>query len=96
MSYGLTSAIDDAKNGKACLLVASSELSNKSLKEARFFCDKAKIKVLPLFQVDIDTLSNAVGHRCGILSVNDSGFSDAIIRATKSNQDFKEELLNDQ
>ena len=31
--------------------------------------------------VDISAVSDAVGRRCGILTINDSGFADAFLKA---------------
>ena len=39
------------------------------------------MEFLRLEGLNIKTLSDAVGRRCGILSINDSGFADAFLKA---------------
>ena len=48
-----------------------------------FFADKSNIKTTILKGVDIQTISNAVGKKCGIVSVNDIGFADALLEANE-------------
>lgn len=48
-----------------------------------FFSDKNNIKTTILKGVDIQTVSNAVGKKCGIISVNDNGFADALLEANE-------------
>ena len=81
LSYGMDAALKSVKGGKARLLTAASDVSQKSRKEAAFFAKKGSVEFLTLEGLDIKTLSDAVGRRCGILSVNDSGFADAILKA---------------
>ena len=81
LSYGMDAALKSVKGGKARLLTAASDVSQKSRKEAAFFANKGSVKFLTLEGLDIKTLSDAVGRRCWILSVNDSGFADAILKA---------------
>lgn len=65
---------------KAKLVVISGEISQKSQKEIIFHADKYKVKTLLLEDIDIITLSNAVGIKCGIVSVNDSSFAEALMK----------------
>ena len=81
LSYGMDAALKSVKGGKARLLTAASDVSQKSRKEAAFFAEKGSVKLLTLERLDIRTLSDAVGRRCGILSINDSGFADAFLKA---------------
>ncbi len=78
LSFGMDSAKTALKQGKARLIVVASDISAKSLKEIKFFAD-GKVEVLEL-KSDIETLSHAVGKRCGIISLNDKGFSQSIIK----------------
>ena len=81
LSYGMDAAQKTLKGGKARLVTAACDVSPKSRKEAAFFANKGSVDFLTLEGLDIKTLSDAVGRRCGILSVNDSGFADAILKA---------------
>ena len=64
--------------GKAKLIIVASDVSGKSQKEIKFFSSNKDIKVITLESITIETVSEAVGRKCGIISVNDSGFADAI------------------
>ena len=87
LAYGFEAARVSLKGKKARCIVAASDVSRKSLKEITFFADENRIPVVSLSVIDMQTLSDAVGRRCGILSVNDEGFAQAIL---------KEEKLDDQ
>ena len=75
--------MNDAKTslnkGKAKLIIVASDVSEKSQKEIRFLSSNKDINVITLESITIETVSNAVGRKCGIISVNDSGFADAIL-----------------
>ena len=81
LSYGMDAAQKTVKSGKARLVTAACDVSPKSRKEAAFFANKGSVDFLTLEGLDIKTLSAAVGRRCGILTINDSGFADAILKA---------------
>lgn len=81
LSYGMDSAVNSLKAGKARLALAAKDISQKSRKEAGFFAGKNNTPFLVLERLDIKTVSDAVGRRCGILTVNDSGFADAFLKA---------------
>lgn len=81
LSFGMDAASDAVKSGKACLAVAAENVSEKSQKETAFFARKGNIRFLVLKGFDIDAVSHAVGRRCGIITINDSGFADAFLKA---------------
>ena len=81
LSYGMDAAQKTVKSGKARLVTAACDVSPKSRKEAAFFANKGSVDFLTLEGLDIKTLSDAVGRRCGILTINDSGFANAILKA---------------
>ncbi len=78
LSYGFNKAVGCAKNGKAKLLICAFDISDKSKKELTFYSQKYN---LPFWVLDTDsqTLSSAIGNRCGVVSVNDTGFCKSII-----------------
>ena len=78
MSYGMDASVESIKKGKASLIIAASDVSPKSLKETTFNAEKEKVKVTVLGDTDMQTLSHAIGRKCGILSVNDKGFAEAV------------------
>ena len=81
ISCGMDAAVKTVKSGKAFLAVAAYDVSEKSRKEIAFFAQKYSVKFLVLERLDIKTVSDAVGRRCGIMSVNDSGFAGAFLKA---------------
>lgn len=79
LSYGMNDAKTSLNKGKAKLIIVASDVSEKSQKEIRFLSSNKDINVITLESITIETVSNAVGRKCGIISVNDSGFADAIL-----------------
>ena len=86
LSYGMDATVTAIKAGKAKLAVTAGDVSGKSRKEITFHCNKNAVRVLNLAGFDIETVSHAVGHKCGILSVNDSGFADALCKAAEDGE----------
>jgi ribosomal protein L7Ae-like RNA K-turn-binding protein len=78
LSYGMNDAKISLEKGKAKLVIVASDVSQKSLKEIKFFCSNKDVSVITLNDISIEAVSNAVGRKCGIISVNDDGFSNAI------------------
>ena len=72
--------------GKSKLIVVASDVSEKSQKEIKFSSSNKDIKVITLEDITIETVSDAVGRKCGIISVNDSGFADAILGGYANDQ----------
>ena len=78
LSFGMNEAKVALEKGKSKLIIVACDVSAKSQKEINFFSSNKDIKVLTLESITIETVSEAVGRKCGIISVNDSGFADAI------------------
>ena len=85
LGFGFDSALSAVKQKKAKIVVCAEDLSAKSLKEITYFANKSNIPVFSLKGINSETLSKAVGRKCGMLSVNENGFAEAL----------KEEILND-
>ena len=81
LSYGMNSTTETIKRGKSQLAVLSSEVSAKSQKEINFHSKNNNVRVIILDDCNIQTLSEAVGKKCGIISVNDISFADGILKA---------------
>lgn len=81
LSFGMDAAVGAVKAGRASLLTVAGDISEKSKKEVKFFADKYSVRLLVLRGFNIETVTAAVGRKCGILSVNDSGFADAFLKA---------------
>ncbi len=79
LSYGFEASVWSVKTKKAKLVAVSGEISPKSRKEMIYYADKYNVKLVVLEGIDIKTVSDAVGKKCGIISVNDCGFADGIL-----------------
>ena len=80
LSYGFEASVTALKSGKANLAVIAEDISQKSCKEIIYFAKKNNIKHIILEGISIKEVSDAVGKKCGIVAVNDSGFADALIK----------------
>ena len=78
LDFGMFKASEALKKNKSKLVVLACDLSEKSKKEILFFAHNKSVSVVTLEEVTIDTLSAAVGKKCGIISVNDEGFAASI------------------
>ena len=81
LSYGFDAVCTALSQKKSKLLLIANDVSSKSKKETMFFAQKAKTEVIVLDDCDMEKLSHAVGRKCGIISVNDSAFSQGLISA---------------
>lgn len=86
LSFGMDSCVQTLKKNKSRLIITACDISKKSLKEINFYAEKSSVRVITLDDCNIETLSGAVGKKCGILSVNDGGFSDGIIGEININE----------
>ncbi len=77
LSFGADSVKDTLKRNKARLVIIANDISEKSRKEINFFALKNNVPVMDI-DCSIDTLSHAVGKKSGIISVNETGFANAI------------------
>ena len=78
LSYGQAASFETMAKHKTKLLVIACDVSAKSQKELKFHAEKNKIPFLILQETGITELTNAVGRSCGVVSVNDDSFADAI------------------
>ncbi len=81
LSFGMDACTAAIKANKTKLALVCSDISAKSRKEIAYFCDKYNAEHICLGDYDIQAVTTAVGRKCGILSVNDSSFADAIKKA---------------
>jgi len=81
LAYGFEATVSSLKSKKSALIVIAEDISLKSRKEAVFFADKVNVQHIILEGATIKDISDAVGRKCGIISVNDKGFADALQKA---------------
>lgn len=77
ISYGMNTTVASLKSGAAKVVISAVDTSEKSKKELIFHAEKYGTESL-ILSVTAEELSHAVGRRCSVLSVNDTGFADAI------------------
>ncbi len=80
LQFGMAKSIESVKNGKSKLLVYANDVSDKSKKEVKFISHNKNLGCISLEEVTIEELSAAVGRKCGIISVCDNGFAEAILK----------------
>ncbi len=78
LSFGMDMSKASVKSGKSRLVLCAADISQKSQKEISFFTSSNNIPLISLTDIDIETVSKAVGRKCGIISVNDKSFADSI------------------
>lgn len=91
---GFDAAVSAARSGKAGLLIAAGDISEKTVKNLRYEGDRAGVPTLRV-KVRMEELGRACGMRAGVLAVTDKGFSKAIQGLEEAVTDEKEEQAND-
>ncbi len=81
LAYGMEASRTAIKTNKSRLIVVAYDVSQKSQKEIAFFAEKQNVRLIVANSFNITTVSDAVGRKCGIISINDSGFADAFLKA---------------
>lgn len=91
---GFDAAVAAVRSGKASLLVAARDISEKTVKNLRYEGDRAGVPTLRI-QAGMEEVSRACGVRAGVLAVTDEGFSKAVQNLENAVTDEKEEHAND-
>ena len=81
LSCGFDSVKATLLQNKSKLVLVASDVSPKSKKEVLFYSDKTKTQYMVLDEYNMETVSHAIGRRCGIISVNDDSFSKGLLSA---------------
>lgn len=74
---GFDAAVSAARGGKAYLLIAARDISEKTVKNLRYEGARAGIPTLRV-EAGMEELGRACGVRAGVLAVTDKGFSKAV------------------
>lgn len=83
LDFGFEATVSALKARRSKLIIIAQDISAKSVKEISFYAEKNNVEVIKLLGIDIQTVSAAVGRKCGIISVNDSGFALALKEQTE-------------
>ncbi len=78
LSYGMSSTEEALKKGVSELVIIACDTSEKSKKEVIFKANKYNIESIVLIGCTALQLSHSIGRTCSVLSVNDTGFAQAI------------------
>ncbi|MBQ4120236.1 MAG: ribosomal L7Ae/L30e/S12e/Gadd45 family protein [Clostridia bacterium] len=90
LDYGMQKSIEALKKNRSKLIVTACDLSEKSKKEILFYTTKQNIRLVTS-DVTIEKLSTEVGRKCGVISVNDNGFADAIFNNQEANSNANDQ-----
>ncbi len=93
LSYGFDAVKTALMQSKSKLVLIANDVSPKSQKEITFFSTKYKTEVFVLRDYDMETVSHAVGRKCGILSVNDISFADGLLSAINVGRNLNDKQI---
>ncbi|MBR1563502.1 MAG: ribosomal L7Ae/L30e/S12e/Gadd45 family protein [Ruminococcus sp.] len=93
LSIGMDMMKDACKSDNAKGVFAASDISEKSLKEVRYYCGRYGVKCFSL-GMTMDELSTGLGKRTGILAVTDSGFAKSIAKGLEEISIDNEEFMD--
>lgn len=79
LKIGMDMMKSSCDSGEAKAVFTASDLSDKSLKEVRFYCSKNTVRLYGL-DMTMDALGSAIGKKTGIISVTDAGFAKALAK----------------
>ena len=74
---GMDMVKDSLENGEAKAVFVCNDISEKSLKEVKFFCNKYGKKLFAL-DYTMDQAGQCIGKKVGVISVTDGGFAKSI------------------
>lgn len=77
LEAGFIACQEAARTGKAALLAAASDVSEKTCKNLRYEAERAGIPMVRL-GADMQSLGHACGVRAGVVAVTDEGFAQAV------------------
>ncbi len=83
LSYGMADTVASLKKGVACMVIAAADTSDKSKKELIFHAQKYNTESFIFSGTTADDLGKAIGRACTVISVNDKGFADAVLKICK-------------
>ena len=91
---GFDAAVGAARSGKAALLLAAGDISEKMVKNLRYEGDRAGIPTLRVSS-GMEALGQACGMRAGVLALTDKGFAKAVLGLAEPATEEKEEHAHD-
>lgn len=90
LSMGHDMCKGSIRNGKACLCIISSESSERVAEEFMTLCREYGIRMFRI-PLKIDEIHHLIGYKAGVMTVDDSGFAESVIKSFNENT-FVEEI----
>ena len=87
---GFDAATTAAREGKAALLLAAGDISEKTVKNLRYEGDRAGIPT-----VRVQPRMEELGRACGVLALTDQGFAKAAQELAEAVTEEKEDRAHD-
>ena len=78
---GFDAVAEEVGKGKVSGVLLTSDLSEKTKKEARFVCGKAGVPVNEIPET-LDDIKDITGKRTGVIAVLDEGLYGSLIKST--------------
>lgn len=87
LSLGLDMTIDSIMKKKSVAIFITSDLSTNSLKKVENVAFENKITIIKIPYSMID-IQSALSKKCGIISINDTGFANSFKKLLDYKEDF--------
>lgn len=91
---GMDMAKDTCRSGEARAVFTAGDLSDKSLKEVRFYCGRYKVKLYAL-GMTMDEIGTALGKRSGIVTVTEKGFAKSLSEGLDEIEPFDNDRMEE-
>lgn len=82
--FGFALSKEAVMNGRAYCLLIASDVSDKTKKESRYYCDMAGIYI-DILPFTIQEMSVELGRKAGVIAVCDEGFAKSLRRIRDDN-----------
>ena len=92
LESGFDAAVIAAREGKAALLLAARDISEKTFQNLRYEAEKAGIPVVRI-PADIEETRRACGRKAGVHALTDRGFAKAVLSMVEDGKREKEECV---
>lgn len=79
LTFGFDMCREAARSGKAALLLAAGDVSEKTFKNLRYEAERAGVPAMRL-RPSMNELGHACGIKAGVVAVADQGFAKALLK----------------
>lgn len=89
LQAGFDLVVETVKAGKADLVLAAADISEKTFKNLKYEAEKQQVKSVRI-HAPMEELGKACGIKAGVIVITDGGFAKAIVKLTEAD-DFQKE-----